>query len=216
MPTYQQIPLAGNIAAKNVFRITPTQNLSDLVEVTAWDDYNMNTATKELLAGTTGNGNKSGVCVADTTTGPTTNGWATGLAQTPGGASVNRCRGNSSYVRLGTQPLNVGQSVTFQMAVEVAYDFTPGLTGHDIVIGIKVYYTGSVPSVTLEANTTNNDTSPSWLELKTQVKGSSLHPGYPTGIFATGPDSTISSLDPVTKPESGVVFAPEYWIQTAA
>lgn len=105
MPTYQQIPLAGNIAGQNVLRFGfADYGCSDVPILTAWDDYLMATVVKETLAGTTGNGNKSSVCGASTDAGATGDTWATGLAQTPGGALINRLKGDTAYVNLGTAP----------------------------------------------------------------------------------------------------------------
>jgi len=217
MATYQQIPLAGNVAGQNVCRFVFTDNpSSDVPQITAWDDYNMNTTNKESLTGTAGNGNVSAICIASTHAGATTDGWATGLAMTPGGAFQNRVKGNDSWVNLGTTAPDVGESRTFQIAVGVAYDFSPGTTGHDVVLGIKVFYTtANPPTVTLQVNTSNSETTPNWVTVNMQNKGVATMPPLPNTIYATGADSTTSSLDPVTKPESGEKFAEEYWIQTA-
>jgi len=217
MATYKQILLAGNIAGQNVFRFKFSgQDSSDVPQVTAWDDYNMNTTTKESLVGTLANGNVSSVCIASTHAGATSAGWATGLGMSPGGAFKNRVKGNSSWVNLGTTAPLIGGYRTFQMAIGVAKDFGPGVTGHDIVIGIKVFYTASTaPTVTLEVNTANSETSPIWVQVNLQNKGNSQLPALPNTIYATGPDSTTTKLDPVTKPDEGEKFAEEYWIQTA-
>lgn len=216
MATYAQIFLAGNIAGQNVFSIRLSSDGSDVPRVTAWDDYNMNTTAKESLAGTAGNGNVSSVCVSETVSGPTMDGWATGLAMTPGGASQNRVKGNYSWVNLGTTPPIADERRTFQMAVEVAHDFTPGTSGHDIVLGFMVFYTTPTPpTVIFEVNTNNSEGSPTWTQVNLQSKGNAALPPLPNTVYATGPDSTVSSLDPVTKPETGVKFAEEYWIQIA-
>jgi hypothetical protein len=217
MATYMQIPLAGNIAGQNVFRFGFSgQNSSDVPQVTAWDDYNMNTTVKESLVGTQANGYVSSVCIASTHNGATINGWATGLGMSPGGAFQNRVKGNNSWVNLGTTAPLVGEYRTFQMAIGVAEDFTPGVTGHDIVIGIRVFYiTETAPTVTLEVNTVNSEMSPNWVQVNLQNRGNSQLPALPNTIYATGSDSTIESLDPVTKPEVGEKFAEEYWIQIA-
>jgi len=217
MPTFEQIPLAGNQDAQNVFRITIGDfPCSDLPRITAWDDYNMNTVSAESLAGTPANGNVSSICAIDTTLSSSGTDWATGLAQNPGGQTANRLKGNDSYITLGNVAPGVGDTRTFQLAVGVAADFTPGTTGHEIVIGVTVYYTGSAPSVTLEYNSSNSETTPNWVGLNMQSKGVSTPPAYPNTVFATGPDSTTTSIDPVTKPDTGEKFAEEYWVQTAA
>lgn len=217
MPTYAQIPLGGNIAGQNVCRFRfASQPSSDIPQLTAWDDHNMNTTTKESLAGTPANGNVSSICIASTERRATENGWATALPVTPGGAERNRVKGNASYVLLGDTAPGVDTSRRFQLAFEVASDFTPGTTGHDIVLGIKVFYTTlTPPTIILEVNTSNSETSPTWVTVNLQSKGIATPPALPNTIFGTGPDSTTSYLDPVTKPETGVKFAEEYWIQTA-
>jgi hypothetical protein len=217
MPTYQRIPLAGNIAGQHVCRFIFTDNpSSDVPQLTAWDDYNMSTTLKESLVGTTINGNVSAICVGSTHVAATSNGWATNLAMSPGGAFQNRVKGNYSWVNLGDTAPGVEESRTFQIAIGVASDFMPGITGHDVVLGIKVFYTTATPpTVTLQVNTSNSESSPIWTTVNLQSKGVGTLPSLPNTIYATGPDSTTSNLDPVTKPESGEKFAEQYWIQTA-
>jgi hypothetical protein len=214
MAQYEQIPLAGNQDAQNVFQITfATNPCSDLPQVTAWDDYNMNTVAIQSIAGTVGNGSKSSVLIADTSDASSGDDWATDLTQTPGGASANRCKGNDSYVELGSVAPGAGDTRTFQMAIAVHSSFGAGTTGHTPVIGIKTFYTGSAPTVTVKYNSANNET-PTWVTLNTQTKGVSTPPSLPYTVYATGPDTTVSSLDPVTKPETGEAFAEEYWSRT--
>lgn len=218
MSTYEQIPLCGNIAGQNVFRFGFTgYDCSDVPRLTAWDDYHMNTIVKETLVGTTGNGNVSSVCGASTDTGATANGWATGLTATPGGALTNRMKGAVDYVSLGTVAPIIGDYRRFQLAFGVNSDSTPGLTGHDIVLGIQVFYiTAGAPTVTLEYNSAASEVSPVWVNLNLQLKGVGTAPSLPNTIYAAGPDTTTSVLDPVTKPETGEKFSEEYWSKTVA
>ncbi len=217
MATYQNIPLAGNIPGQNVFRITfGTYDCSDIPQVTAWDDYLMNTVIKESLAGTTGNGSVSSICVADTEPGATVDGWATALTQTSGAAHTNRCKGNTAYTILGTAVPIAADVRRFQLAIGLTYDFGAGTTGHDPVIGIKAFYTGSPPVLSFHYNSTNSESTPTWVQLNLQTKGVGTEPSLPNTIYGTGLDTTTSSLDPVTKPDTGEIFAPEYWSKTVA
>jgi hypothetical protein len=212
---FEQIPLAGNIEAQNVFRLGFSQDCSDLPQITAWDDYNMNSVLIEALTGTAENGNKSSVCIADTTPDLVADGWATGLAQTPGSAAVNRCKGAVSYVILGSLPPQAGQYRYFQMAFGVAADFGSGTTGHTPVLGFKVFYTGTAPTVSLHYNAAASEGSPDWTALNLQSKGTGTPPSLPNSVYPTGEDSATDALDPVNKPESGEDFAPEYWTKVS-
>ena len=215
MATYQRIPLAGNTAGQNVFSVKTDTDQSDVPRLTAWDDYTMSTTSKESLAGTAVNGYKSFLCAASTHAGATSNGWASGLAQSAGGATTNRLKGDASYVLLGTTAPSGNTRRTFQFAMEVPSDATPGTTGHDVVLGFKIYYTTQTPpTVTFEVNTAESETA-NWVQVNLQVKGTQTLPSLPNCVYSTGPDSTTSALDPVTKPETGSKFAEQYWIQTA-
>ncbi len=216
--TYQQVPLCGNIVGQNVLRFGFTVNgCSDIPILTAWDDYNMNTVAKETLVGTTGNGNKSSICGASTDTGATADAWATALAQTSGGALTNRLKGNTAYVNLGTAAPGIGDYRRFQLAFGVNNDSAPGLTGHDVVLGIKVFYiTTDPPTISLQYNSAASEGSPVWVTLQLQVKGNGTPPALPNTIYATGPDTTTAALDPVTKPETGEKFSEKYWSKTVA
>lgn len=219
MPTYAQIPLAGNIAGRWVCSLKLTGgDGSDVPRVSAWDDYNMNTTAKESLSGTAGNGNVSSVCIASTHTDPTNDGWATGLGMNAGGSFMNRVKGNYSWVNLGATAPVANERRPFQIAIGVAHDFTPGLNGHDIVLGFTIFYvTPTPPTPVFEVNTSNNDNeaTANWVQVNLQSKGVNTPPALPNTIYATGPDTTTTNLDPVTKPETGEKFAEEYWIQTA-
>jgi hypothetical protein len=48
-----------------------------------------------------------------------------------------------------------------------------------------------------------------------EVKGTPMAIGVKNTIHATGPATTTTALDPVTKPGSGEGFADEQWVQTA-
>lgn len=96
-------------------------------------------------------------------------------------------------------------------------DSSPGLTGHDVVLGIKAFYiTASPPTISLQYNSAASEVTPVWVLLQLQLKGNGTPPALPNTIYAAGPDTTISSLDPVTKPETGEKFSEEYWSKTVA
>lgn len=218
MATFQQIPFAGDQSTQNVFRITVLNHAcSDAPRVTAWDDFNCNTTAKESIAGTVGSGNLSQIFGFDTTAAAAIAGWALPLVETPGGVfgGGNRLNGNASFIQLGNPavPPMATHTRLFSLAFGVAHDSTAGTAGHDCVIGITLFYTGTAPGLRLEYNSVASEVA-TWVVLNTQARGTNTPPALPNTITATGADSTTSNLDPVTKPVTGVIIAPEYWTRT--
>ena len=224
MPEYEQIAAAGNQAGTNAFRAVFTvADHSDLPRLQAWDNEQLNTHAIELLTGTTENGDVSGLCAASTNDGNGDPGaaWATALAQTAGGAVVNRLQGDVAYVILGTvvpvSPFPVYR--TFQFAVGIASDMASGTVGHQPYLAVKSFYTGAVPTLDFEYNN-GTEGSPAWQPMTSQPGGTVNAIDVGTAIHATGPDTTggvggnNGVLDPITKPGSGEKFAEEYWVRS--
>jgi hypothetical protein len=224
MPEYEQVVVAGNQAGVNAFRAAfDTADQSDLPQLQAWDDEQVNAATIEALAGTTENGDKSFLCAASTDDGNADPGaaWATGLAQTAGSAVVNRLKGNDAFVTLGTTiPTSPFPKYRrFQFAFAVTSDAQVGTVGHQPYLAIKVFYTGAAPTVDVEYNA-GTEGAPNWKPMVLTLAGVSNPIGVGTTIHATGPATTggVGSnngvLDAVTKPGSGEKFAEEYWVRS--
>lgn len=223
MPEYRQIAAAGNQAGSNALRLRfAGADQSDVPQLTAWDNEQMTTTAIECLVGTAANGNKSMLAARSTSDGHAAAGagWATGLAQTPGGAAANRLKGAESFVLLGTTPPVAPFPVhrTAQYAQACAADSAVGSIGYQPALAVKMFYTGAPPSVAFEYNE-GTDGVPAWVEMTSSAKGTPMAIGVKNTIHATGPDTVGGTandgvLDPVTKPGAGEKWAEEYWVRT--
>lgn len=224
MPEYRQIAAAGNQAGSNALRaVFETADHSDIPQLTAWDNENMNSTLIECLAGTAANGNKSMLAAKSTSDGHGAAGaaWATGLAQTAGGAEANRLKGSTAFVLLGTTPPVSPFPVhrTFQFAQAACADSQVGSIGYQPAVAVKVFYTGAPPTVNFDYNQGTNG-APSWVRMTSSPKTTAMPLGVNNTVHATGPDTTggvgtnDGILDPVTKPGSGEKWAEEYWVRS--
>lgn len=241
MPTYEQVvdPLgagdAGDLNGRNVYKIRfDTEPCSDQPQLQAWDDFNMNTTVSESLVGTANNGGESLMAAAHTTNIRTGGAWAPasgnagdGLMQDPNAVGTthraNRLRGGEQFLSLGdvgdANPV-AGEERFFQLAFGVSDDSTPGTSGHLPVLGVKTFYAGAAPDVLWFYNRGEDDLFASevnsdWIAMTSEAKGTSMPIGVQNTIHATGPATTTTALDPVTKPGSGEKWAEEQWILTA-
>jgi hypothetical protein len=214
MPTYEQVANAGNVAGQNVYKVRfAGAPCSDVPQLQAWDDHLMTTTLVESLAGTAGNGNESLVAAAHTTPGATGAAWVPASA-TPGGAQTNRLKGNDSFCLLGTTAPATDEERRFQLAFGCAADSAPGASGHQPVLGVKVFYAGAPPVPEFSYNA-GSEGAPTWVAMTSGVKGTPMAMGVKNTIHATGPNTTTTALDPVTKPGSGEKWAEEQWVLTA-
>lgn len=224
MPEYEQVEVAGNQAGINAFRcVFDGADQSDIPQLQAWDDEQVNAATIEALAGTAENSDRSFLCAASTDDGNGDPGaaWATGLAPVAGAAAVNRLKGNENYVALGTTvPVAPFPKYRkFQFAFAVTSDAQVGTVGHQPYMSVKVFYTGAPPTVGVEYNA-GTEGAPNWKPMVLTQAGTANPITVGTCIHATGPGTTggVGSnngvLDPVTKPGSGEKFAEEYWVRS--
>ncbi len=223
MPEYKQIAAAGNQAGANALRAKfEVADHSDVPQFTAWDTEQMNSTTIECLVGTAANGAKSMIAAKSTDDGNAAAGaaWATGLAQTAGGAVTNRLKGNASFVLLGTTPpvAPFPKYRTVQYAAACAADSAVGAIGYQPVLAVKVFYTGAPPTVGFEYNE-GTEGAPVWVAMTSAPKGTPMALAVKNTVHATGPDTIGGAandgvLDAVTKPGSGEKFAEEYWVRT--
>ena len=136
---------------------------------------------------------------------------------------VNRLRGNESYLLLGDAadaPPAADEDRYFQMAFAVHDDNVSGTSGHQPVITVKAFYAGAPPDIGFWYNRGADDLAATevgadWVEMTSEVKGTPMAIGVGNAMLATGPGTSTTSLDPVTKPGSGEKFAEEQWVQTA-
>jgi hypothetical protein len=224
MPTYEQVSAAGDVVGQNVYKARFGVNpCSDMPQLQAWDDHNLNSVAVESLQGTTVNGDESQVAAAHTTNNATILNWVPAVATADGGAMqgggyrANRLRGNESHLLLGdaadVAPV-ADEERKFQLAFGVAQDNGAGVSGHQPVLAVKTFYAGAPPDVSFWYNRGTEGT-PDWIEMTSEDAGTPMAIGVKNAIHATGPGTTTTALDPVTKPGSGEKFAEEQWIQTA-
>lgn len=235
MPTYEQVVNAGNRDGRNVYKVRfATNPCSDIPQLQAWDNHEMNTVVSESLAGTQANGNKSLVAAAHVTNTKTGGEWVPATASAGGGVMqdpnavgtshrANRLRGTESYLLLGDAGDGApaaNEERFFQLASGAAPDSGSGTAGHLPVLAVKTFYAGAPPVVDFFYNRGADDLAASqvgadWVQMTSEQKGTGMAIGIKNTVHFTGPDSTTSSLDPVTKPGSGETWADEQWVQTA-
>lgn len=217
MSTHVRVPGAGNQNRQFAFRCAFSgADQSDIPQLQAWDDFTCATTVSESLTGTPGNSSKSMIAVKSTHTGPAGVNWATGLAQTPGGAVTNRLKGTAAFVLLGADapvaPYPAHRN--FQLAVMVPDDASPGSAGMQPVLAVKMFYAGAAPDVTFEYNT-GDDVTPVWAALTSSPKGTPMAISVANGILPTGVGSVSGTMNPIVRPGSGEKAAEEYWIRTS-
>jgi hypothetical protein len=201
----------GAVAAFHVFRINFSQALSQIPELHAWDDFNLNTVTGKIFTGTTVNGNKPMLGAIGANVAPSAAWWP---ASAVSGAAVNvasRLIGTDGWCKLSASAPGAGDSVYFNMDFKFPSDVSPSDT-ISACLSVLYRYTGSVPSVTWSGNDAGTEGSPIWTALTTQPKGTN---GAATVIRPSdaGGDGTG---DVVTIPGSSEAFPAEIWVTTAA
>lgn len=179
---FAAVGYGNNSTARNVFGVNFQYACSSLVKYEAYDNDqtfpatdSVTTTTNVVLAGTTGNSNKSMVCLIDTSNATPTSAWKPASA-TAGEANPNRLKGTTNYVEQdGSAPAGNSGSytstpeVTFNMVIEVPSDTeTTDAMGFDVRI---VYtYTGTDPNPKFQANE-GTEGSPTWTDLTIGTHG---------------------------------------------
>jgi hypothetical protein len=229
MPTYEQVNNAGDIDGQHVYKVRFGVNpCSDMPQLQAWDDHDMNTVNVESLQGTVNNGGVSQIAAAHTTNINTGGPWAPATMDEGGGQMqdpnavgtahrANRLRGNEGYLLLGDagdSPPIADEEREFQLAFMAHDDSGTGTSGHRPVLGVKTFYAGAPPDVDFYYNR-GTEGAPDWVAMTSSDKGTPMAIGVLNTIHATGPATTVTALDPVTKPGSGEKAAEEQWVQTA-
>jgi hypothetical protein len=228
---------AGDADGRNVFKVRfATNPCSDMPQLQAWDDENMNTVVSESLQGTVGGGNQPQIAAAHTSnikTGgpwvPAANSAGPGAMQDPNSVGTshraNRLRGGESYLELGDvadAPPAADDERHFQLAALVHDDSGAGTSGHLPVLAVKTFYAGAPPVVSFWYNRGEDDLVPAqvnadWAEMTSEDKGTAMPIAVLNTIHFTGVSgaSPAVAIAPVTKPGSGEKAAEEQWIQTA-
>lgn len=186
----------NNSTARNVFAVSFSQNLSSLVKYEAYDNDQtfpavdtVLTVANIILAGTTGNSNKSMVCLVDTSNAAPSSAWKPANA-TAGEANPNRLKGQTNYVEQDGSIVTAGGRITFNMCVEVPYDTqTSDPMGFDLLV--RYTYTGTAPTVTFQFNEGTEGT-PTWTSLTVGthgIKHCRSGSSSPSNLFANIPVS---------------------------
>jgi len=194
---------AGNdSAAQNVIKVTFSEATSDIPKLMAYDDYNFATTDHEVFGGTVGNGNKSMISAVATTDGAPVASWKPASA-TPGGATINRLKGATSYVNLSAAALAAGESVMFNLCWEIPSD---AAIPSDLfaVFMIEFNYPGAAPIITWEVNDNEDggsDGTPSWTTLTPGTGGNKVNPAdagsTPANITLHRPPTGVQDIGEV-------------------
>lgn len=197
---------SNNSVAQNVLRITFSQALSAPPRLEGWDDSTFSTTVKEVFAGTAINASKPEVSAVATTDSAPASAWKP-AAVVAGGAVINRLLGSTNYVNLSAAAPGAGGTVRFNLCWEIPSDASvPATNTMNLVFGIRLSYSGAVPSLTWAFNDNSaggTEGAPVW---------TTITPGS-AGNFARPADAGVSSgAIIITKPTSGTVDSGEVWI----
>lgn len=200
----------GQNAAKNVFRVSFDETLSQIPELHAWDDFNLNTVANKVFTGTTVNTFLPMIGAIGATVAPAANWWP--VASTPGAAvdSASRLIGNTGYILLDSAPPVAGD-VFFNFDFSFPDDVLPG-DNMAFTIEFRYIFTGATPTITLAGNDGGTEGSPIWTNLVTAVGGV---PGAASVLRPSDAGGTGVG-DTVTIPTSGEIFPDEIFVTAAA
>lgn len=199
---------ANNSTARNVFKVTFSQNTTNIPTLRAWDDYTFSTTANEVFAGTTGNGSLSMIGAIATTPGLTApaSDWMP-TSPTAGGAQANRLKGSTNYVNLDSAAIDIGVRayVTFNLNWEIPSDAAIP-ADMALVFVINFTYSGAAPVLTWAFNDSvggGTEGTPVWTSMTPGVAGNKIKPAdagvtYPSII--------------IHRPLSGVVDSGEVWV----
>lgn len=200
-----KISTIGNQDKANAFRVTFSEALALPPKIEAWDNTQVfpkrvsygATTLKQIFSGTTGNSNKPMLYAAATTSASPGSNWKPTTA-TAGSALKNRLKGSTNYVIDSTTP-GAGESVKFNLGVEVPYDAVTTSGQMDFAVQIRYYFSGNVPNVTLAGNS-GTESSPVWESIPAGLIGIRLC------------DYSIEGDYYLTIPEAGTTDAYAAWI----
>lgn len=201
----------GNVDKRNAFSCKVSQALSSLVKYRCWDNDetfptvdDLETTANDVLAGTSGNGNKSMVCLVDTTNAAPGANWKP-ASPTAGEANPNRMKGDTNYVEQDGTILDADGRCTWNMVIEVPSDATTSMAmGFDLEL--LYTYTGSVPTLTWAINT-GTEVTPTWTTVTPGTDGV-LHCRDGSGPTGGGGDGHYYA----NIPTSGVEDTVEGWV----
>ncbi len=200
----------GQVAAKNVFKVNFSQDLSTIPELHAWDDFNLNTIANKVFTGTTVNTNLPMIGAIGLDAAPGASWWPAGLTA---GAAVNnasRLKGNAGYCKLSASAPSAGD-VFFNFDFKFPGDVLPS-DSMSFVFNFLYTFTGATPTVTISGNDGGTEGTPVWTALTTQPGGTNGS----ANVLRPSDSGGDGVGDTVTIPSSGEAFPDEKWITAAA
>ena len=201
----------GQVAAKNVFRVTFSTALSTIPELHAWDDFNLNTIANKVFTGTTVNTDLPMIGAIGVDTAPPAAWWPAGLTV---GAAVNnasRLKGNAGYCKLSATAPGAGGNIFFNFDYRFPSDVLPS-DSMSFVFNILFTFTGATPTVTVAGNDGGTEGVPIWTALTTQPGGTNGS----ANVLRPSDSGGDGVGDTVTIPSSGQAHPPEIFITAAA
>lgn len=201
----------GQVAAKNVFKISFSEALSAIPELHAWDDFNLNTVVNKIFAGTAGNSNLPMIGAIGCSVAPAAAWWVETLTAGASEDVASRLKGDTGWCKLDTTaPLALGE-VFFNFDFRFPSDVQPADTV-DFCLSVLYRYTGATPTVVWSGNDAGTEGAPVWTPLTTQPKGTNAAATVIRPSDAGG--DGVGDL--VTIPPSGQAHPAEIWLAAAA
>jgi len=168
----------NNSVARNVFgfKIGASDALSSLIKYECYDNDQtfpavdtVMTTSNDIFVGTSGNSNKSMICLVDTSNAAPTSAWKPASA-TAGEANPNRMKGQTNYVEQDGSVLSNDGRATFNMVIEIPSDATTAMAmGFDLLVRYT-YTQSSAPTVSFQINEGTEGT-PTWTTLTPGTHG---------------------------------------------
>lgn len=199
--------------AINVFRITFSTALSDVPNLTAYDDYTLSAVTNDIFVGTALHTYPLIAAVGETAPGVAD--WFPG-SSTPGFSvpgTPNSLEGSTTGIKLSTSSPGAGASVVFNIGYKIPSDITT-LSIMDAAVVCEYQYTGSAPTVSFTAND-NTEGSPNWVAIDSKAGGDAPTAGTVTQIRPcdTGKGADGDQSYRMTIPDTGTAYPEEIWLK---
>lgn len=200
----------GQVAAKQVFRISFDQTLSQIPELHAFDDFNLNTVANKIFTGTTTNGSTPMIGAVGLSVAPI----AAWYPATPVAGAAEDVPslmiGNTGFIELDSAAPVAGD-VFFNFDFSFPDDVLPSDT-MTFVLDFLFIFTGATPSITWAANDGGTEGLPIYTTLTTQPGGVNAAATVirPSDSGGTGVGDTV------TIPTTGEIFPDEIFVTAAA
>lgn len=199
----------GQVAAKEVFRISFDQNLSQIPELHAWDDFNLNTVANKVFTGTTTNGSTPMIGAIGLSVAPAASWYPASPVAGAAEDVASLLIGNTGFCELDSAAPVAGD-VFFNFDFSFPDDVLPSDSMAFVLVFLFIF-TGATPGITWAANEGTEGT-PSYTSLTTQPGGTA---GVATVIRPSDTGGTGVG-DTVTIPTSGEIFPDEIFVTAAA